>query len=112
MENPARTTGLEKRVRRAKKKNGINMVYYSIIHGRKEGRKGGRARQHVMKPNINKSKRKFAILLVSPSAVIVSNASEVASPFPPSAMIILKLTLPREFGKYGSLTYPTKRAVH
>jgi hypothetical protein len=54
MENPARTTGLEKRVRRAKKENGINMVYYSIIQGQKEGRKGGRARQNVRKPNINK----------------------------------------------------------
>lgn len=45
-EIPARTTGLEKRVRSAAERNEMNMqVYSSIIQGQKEeGREGGHER--------------------------------------------------------------------
>ena len=42
-ESPARTTGLEKRVRSAVVKDKMNMLVYSSIiqHRRREGREGG-----------------------------------------------------------------------
>jgi hypothetical protein len=45
-ENPARTTGLEKRVRSAVVKNEMNMLVYSSIiqDRRREGREGGHER--------------------------------------------------------------------
>ena len=78
-ENPEQAKGPEKRARWAVKKNGMNMVYSSIIQGQEEGGKGGRTRRNPGKPKINECKREVCYPLLSPSAVIVSNASEVAS---------------------------------
>ena len=109
-ENPEQAKGPEKRLRRAAKRNGMNMVYSSIIQGQEEGGKGGRAQRNPGKPKINECKREVCYPLPSPSAVIVSNASEVASIKTPSiAIIILQLTLPGEFCKFGSFAYPTSR---
>jgi hypothetical protein len=78
-ENPEQAKGPEKSVRRAAKTNGMNMVYSSIIQEQEEGGKEGRARRNARKPEINECKREVCYPLLSQSAVIVSNASEVAS---------------------------------
>ena len=49
-ENAEQAKGPEKSVRRAVKKNGMNMVYSSIVQEQEEG---GRARRNSRKPKIN-----------------------------------------------------------
>jgi hypothetical protein len=50
-ENPARTMGLEKRIRSAVEKNGMNMLYSSIIQ-KTEGGEEGRVRESAQEATI------------------------------------------------------------